>query len=366
MKPKQLLTASVAALCAFVFLRGNAHAVLSLYTVTDLGTLNSNYTWQGINFSGQVAGQSGSSAVRWTGTTLEVLGNLGGSISYGVGINGSGQVAGISTDPNGVAHAVRWTGTTPIALDTLGGTNSTGFGINDSGQVAGTSDLSGNSFYHAVRWTGTVAEDLGTLGGFASNGRGINNSGHVVGQAQRSDKSWHATVWTGTTPIDLGTLPGVAYAIDDWGIAISDSGGQVAGYAQTAGNRTHATRWTGTTAQDLGTLGGDHSFGYGVNDFGDVIGMSDASTGSGSRRAFFYTDGVMFDLNQLLVPNSGVADLLITQGSNCINNLGQIMALGTVDGQQHVLRLDPIPAPEPASTVLLVGGAALLGLRRRR
>jgi probable HAF family extracellular repeat protein len=50
--------------------------------------------------------------------------------------------------------------------------------------------------------------------------------------------------------------------------------------------------------QDLGTLGGAHSFGWGINDSGQVVGSS--ATATGEMHAFLWTDGVMQDLGTFL------------------------------------------------------------------
>ena len=82
-------------------------------------------------------------------------------------------------------------------------------------------------------------------------------------------------------------------------------------------------------------------------------------------KMFLYTGGTMYDLNTLILPGSGVSNIQVLQnGTNSINDLGQIAAFGVVGGQTRALRLTP--TPEPASAALLLGGAALLGLRRRR
>jgi probable HAF family extracellular repeat protein len=44
------------------------------------------------------------------------LGTLGGTTSYGRGINASGQVTGEATTTDGATHAFLWTPTTPRAV----------------------------------------------------------------------------------------------------------------------------------------------------------------------------------------------------------------------------------------------------------
>ncbi|MGB7323643.1 MAG: hypothetical protein WBD31_02140, partial [Rubripirellula sp.] len=111
------------------------------------------------------------------------LGTLGGTSSYGYGINNSGQVTGAAnTTGDAAQHASLYNGTSMQDLGALGGTSSYGYGINNSGQVTGAY-TTGNLVYHAFLYDGTTMQDLGTLGGTNSLGNGINNSGHVTGVA---------------------------------------------------------------------------------------------------------------------------------------------------------------------------------------
>lgn len=363
-----VLAASAAALCILTILPARVHAAALAYTVTDLGTLGGFFSGAyGINASGQVAGLSqlaggGGHAVRWTDTTPTDLGSLnGGTNSQGNCINDSGQIAGYfnGTGAN-AAPAALWTGTTGAILSNpVGGTYANAYGINASGQVTGYGYDASAGFTHAVVWTGTTGTDLGTLAqysgpfaGISSVGYGINDAGQVAGWAQDDQYRKHAVRWTGTTPTDLGF--GFGYGIN--------ASGQIVG----SGGSGHAVIWTGMTPTDLGSLGGGGSVGYGINDYGDVIGMSYIA-GNTAQDAFLYTGGTMYDLNDILLPGSSVSNLVISKGGNGINNLGQIAATGTVGGQTHALRLDPVPTPEPAGFVLLLGGGnALLGASRQR
>src|SRR6187401_912248 len=180
------------------------------YTVTDLGTLGGTESFgSGLNASGQVAGASymagdaNIDAFLWRPTapngasgTKSGLGTLGGAHSFGNGLNASGQVAGESaTTGNAATHAFLWKPTTPGGasgtmhdLLTLGGTNSYGYGINATGQVTGASDRTGNTRTHAFLWkpstpngTSGTMFNLGSLGGTESDGGAINATGQVSG-----------------------------------------------------------------------------------------------------------------------------------------------------------------------------------------
>jgi len=117
----------------------------------------------------------GAHAVLWDKDgTVHDLGNLGGSANPNVlaagnvafGINGKGQVTGVSVLPDGVStHAFLWTSGTGIHdLGTLPGDNiSAGLGINDSGDIAGSS-ISGPDplagIAKAVVWHNRAITDL--------------------------------------------------------------------------------------------------------------------------------------------------------------------------------------------------------------
>ena len=359
-----ILGAFLAALLS-LSLCARAQAQAPQYAVTILGPLSSENasSGHGISPSGLVVGYSNNSsdyaqAVLWNGASPTVLGGVGGNISVANGINAFGQVAGFATVAgDSVSDAVVWNGTTPTVLGGLGGT-SAAVSINASGQVAGYSSLADNSASHAVRWNGTTPTDLGTAGGTNSYGNGINNSGEVAGFTT-GNGGYHAVVWNGTTPTVLDGLGGTNSQTQ--GINAS---GQVAGYSQITGDSAwHAVVWNGTTPTDLGTLGGTDSFAEGINDFGQVIGVSEL-TGDQNSDAFLYTGSTMYDLNDLLLPGSGVTNLYLDNGTNGINNVGQIAAYGTVNGVQEAVLLTPTPEPS-ATMLMLVSGAIWFASKRR-
>jgi probable HAF family extracellular repeat protein len=366
-----------------------ASSVATPYTITDVGP----GVGFGINDSGQVTGRS-SNAFVWTPTTpggvtgaMTDLGTLGGTSSSGIGINASGQVLGVFHTDGGISsHTVLWTPTTPNGtsgttqeLGTLpGGTFSGGSALNDSGQVAGQATSSVGE--RAFMYDGTI-HDLGTLGtGEFSLGFGINDSGQVTGYSDTTadGNAGHAFLWKPTTPggvsgtmHDLGTLGGTFST----GVAINGSGQVIGNSDTTVGNSDldHAFVWTPTTPNgtsgditDLGTLGGTTSQAFGINASGEIIGVADL-TGDAANHAFLYTStSGMLDLTTLIDPLSqwDAASLLPQE----INDAGQITGYGTIDGNDHVFLLTPVP--EPGSFVLaslgVVGLAVTHLLRHSR
>jgi len=350
-----------------------AHAdAAPAYTVTDLGVLPgySHSYASGINASGQVVGDSGPSggnthAFRTTATGgIDAASNLGtlpgGSYSDATGINASGQVVGYAETGTGAEHAFRTTATGGIdAASDLGAfpgdDQSSATGINASGQVVG---YRGNPAYpgHAFRTTATgrinAASDLGALpGSYVGTATGINGSGQVVGTSGPYPHAFRTTATGGIdAAFDLGTLPGSYVYSEAFGINAS---GQVVGssYSEANGGTKHAFRTTATggiDADNLGALPGDvNSVAFGINASGQVVG--DSYTGNGlDLHAFLYDDSAtphMRDLNSLIPSDSGVT-LTDTRG---INDLGQIAATGTINGQTHAFRLTPSGTPTPMS-----------------
>jgi probable HAF family extracellular repeat protein len=207
-----------------------------MYDLGTLGGADASA--EAINDSGQVTGGSsfipgdtlGSHAFRYDGTpgsggVMRDLGTLGGAGSRGHGINNAGQVTGNSllgattADPT---HAFRYDGTPGSGgvmrdLGTLGGTSSYGVGVNDAGQVAGFSEITASVARHAFLYTGTpgaggVMHDLGTLGGMQSQGEAINNAGQVVGWSEITGSTIkHPFLYTGTPGVD-----GQMIDLDTW------------------------------------------------------------------------------------------------------------------------------------------------------
>lgn len=181
--------------------------------ITDLGSLgpSSCPLATGINSSGQVVGSStcpspaNGRAFLFSAGVLTILPTLypdpnnsgqylGSAQAWG--INGSGQVTGISDLPRpqgstiSPSHAFLYSGGTMIDMDAGDAGNSFGHGINDAGQVAGIIGW-GSATQHAALFSAGKVADLGTLGGQMSAAGGINNQGQIVGWSQISGQSAH-------------------------------------------------------------------------------------------------------------------------------------------------------------------------------
>jgi probable HAF family extracellular repeat protein len=288
------------------------------------------------------------------------LGHLGGGFSDAFGINNDAsliRVVGRSTRADGFTHAFLWTAPGPMVdLGTFGGGSSYAWDINNHGQIAGSSQDASRQGWAAV-WTlsaGTwTIENLGTAtGACCAHAQGLNNGTAgdpaavaVVGGSTVASGASHAAVWTmsasGWAMQTLGTLPGdtfsTAHDVNDNGVIVGLSGrgtGEIASgflwtaatgmsplpglggqltYAlavnnsadvaglstDTAGTR-RAVRWrssAGWAVEDLGTLGGCCSEGYGLNSFGEVVGVSNLGKRSSMQHGFLARPGaVMMDL----------------------------------------------------------------------
>ncbi|MFA7467614.1 MAG: S-layer homology domain-containing protein, partial [Desulfotomaculaceae bacterium] len=147
---------------------------------------------------------------------------------------------------------------------------------------------------------------LGTLGGMNSAAYDVNNEGFIVGWSETAGSpESHAFLAAPGTGV---TNPAAGHWVEI--------------------NQLQMT--------DLGTLGGSDSAAYGINDAGCIVGKSD--TTETIEHAFVYkTTGEMVDLNYLIDPNLGWR----LTGAYDINNLGQIIAEGFVDGKKRVFLLTP-------------------------
>jgi probable HAF family extracellular repeat protein len=136
---------------------------------------------------------------------------------------------------------------------------------------------------------------------------------------------------------NLGKLPG---SVNSAGIAINDLG-QVAGYSDCGTGCAHAVLWSKAKGSilDLGVLPGAKSaYAHGINNVGQVVGLVFYADTGNRLHAFVWSPSTgMLDLNKLIPANSG----WLLQIANAINDQGQIVGLGTINGQQEAFLLTP-------------------------
>lgn len=131
---------------------------------------------------------------------------------------------------------------------------------------------------------------------------GINNSGQVVGMSPST-----GFIYSNGVIQTFSTGSGVSAR------AINDSGTVTGSYSSATGNQAYT--YSNGQFQSLGTLPSfTQSFGFGINNSGEVVGNS--GNGDGVEVAFLYADGVMQGLGTL--PGDSNSSALN------INNLGQV------------------------------------------
>jgi len=256
------------------------HAFLwSAGTMSDLGTLG-GLDSQGvaISDSGEVVGWSApkgggrGDAFLWNGHRMTAVSGMAPSGAQG--INDSGQIAGQCGDivsPQVFACVVASGTVTALPEPNLGCFSA--IGINNSGQVLGNCYQYDNTL--AVVWTNDSPTVLPTLGGAGATATAINNLGQVVGTAETSTGAFDGFFWNNGTMTDLGNNFSPA-AINDGGVIV---GGQLV--------------YNGGTLQNLNNLipaGSPYQIqdATGINDNGQIV-VNAVDTGNGQDHGLLLT-----------------------------------------------------------------------------
>jgi probable HAF family extracellular repeat protein len=188
----------------------------------------------------------------------------------------------------------------------------TGSGINNYGDLVGT--LSSNA--HAFLFKNGKLMDLGIFkipGGppgvnktYSSSGVAVNDSDAVSGSI--SDFFPQESVVPEDSFLYVnGTMTNIAMGSTDGGFGSSVGGinnlGVVVGSYDAGGTVTNPPAQDAATPRaflyrngqqfDIGTLGGRYSLGYGINNAGQVVGVSTTTTSINSWQAYLYSNGRM-------------------------------------------------------------------------
>lgn len=327
---RRYLITLLPALGVLFFLTGTLEA--RKYNYLDLGTLpggTQSEAWA-LNDKTQIAGWAGHTepgqveqtrAARWDLASRTIYDLGAGDGSAASAINNLGQIVGafLFSDPAN-ARAFFWdpapTPSGQILQNTLGGAASWANGINDQGQVVGDA-LNGSGLHQAFLWdTVKKMQGLGTLGGSESFASDINNLGQIAGTSLKivpisnppgAVQEYRACQWDASTKAiqDLGTLAG---GDESAALAINNHGQVVGWSSASSGGYDHAFLLTPGKAmydlmQDMKTLTGNYSQAWGINDRGQVVGeYGVASLDTATSYAFIWTAAEgMQDLNSLTV-----------------------------------------------------------------
>lgn len=316
------------------------------YTVTDLGTLGgpfssasaisdsgwiggfASYAEEELPYRGFVHGKRG----------MADIGTLGGTLSAVGDVAENGLAVGWSYLADGSVRAISYHAGKLRNLGTLGGNESYASAVNKRQVIVGYSTLAGNeTMTHAFLSRGGAGmQDLGVPAGFPSSfAVSVNDDSDMVVLGISADRQSYGTfmlsdgVWT-----NIGGLGG--------GITVGqkiNNLGQIVGFSHltTIPGEYHAFLYNDGVMVDLGSLSsGQSSVASSLNDRGAIVGYS--GTVNNAAEGFLHTDGVMWNLNDLLVEGSGWTVLYAFD----INNAGEIVGRAERNGEIHGVLLTPV------------------------
>jgi len=314
-----------------------------------------------INDAGMTAGSCGQDistnqgAAEWRNGGFAKLGLLpSGHFAGATAINSLGVVVGDADAGDWQPRPFVATKNGLLNIDQQGGANMRTIGIMDSGVIFANyaKGSSGNTsawtpvyYVEEARKPGRYRRfEMPRVPGGDSNVNGAyatasNKAGQVAGAVQNSLFGQKGAFWNNDSKHSVVVLEPLEGATQSFAWGINDVGQAVGtSYFPFVGDR--AVMWNNDlshTAINLGMLPGDvESSAMAANTSGQIVGVSRGTTGE--PRGFLYQQGEMFDLATLVAAEDGA--WTISQVF-AINNNGQIVAIGRIDGRWASVLLTP-------------------------
>ncbi|MCB1785818.1 MAG: DUF3466 family protein [Gammaproteobacteria bacterium] len=354
-----------AAMIALVGLLSGVEVAAQDYQLIDLGV---DVSPTDISNQGTVVGSrktdAGNVGVRWT--AADGLQDIAGT-TVANAVNEIDQITG-----NTLTGAFRLDGAV-VEWDGYGG-----FGINESGEISGSKELVNPyrpsplpldpAVYRPNKWYNlnvATVYSRGTRQGVYADLYvldDINDGGFAVGSRRRYGLVGSSSILTTPAFDAVSYLPipygGYAKAINNLEMIVGATGS-----SSTTGEYAHAYLYDyhADTLHDLGTLnGGLTSSAADINDSNQVVGTSWLVTQLTSLsdptqyHAFLWEDGQMTDLNDRVAADSG----WILTAATAINDAGDVVGTGLLNGQVHGFLLTAAGTPPPVTNEPPVAVAA--------
>lgn len=327
------------------------NAAEMLYRVTDIGPMPAatkaghSARITGINNLGDVIGNTplSSSFNGFLWSEKSGFTDLGDDYRP-FGINDQGYVTGGTAYAAAAAFLWQKDSSSP---PTLIGSLAAASGINSKGEIAGASQVYEASLSQAVIWkSATDSINLSQRYGQTGYARDVNTLGDVVGNFGNRSFLWDET--TGLTYLAPDATESTAWSINE--------SGQVIGWLSDSRlNRLGSSSflWEDGELSIFDGPSSGRSEAFGINKFAQIVGVYYNTVYPYSDAYIWDKANGMRDLDSLLV--DGEQWQLLE--ANGINDLGQIVGAGLLNGLRHGFLLTPIPepsVPEPPSLALII------------